>query len=89
MIEQRPNGYYELVARVTPPLVRRQDAPQVYSVTPAVFGWKRGRMNVTHLYEGRWGVVEMPIERSVDIDTEFEFRLVELLMSPMTSGTPA
>jgi N-acylneuraminate cytidylyltransferase/CMP-N,N'-diacetyllegionaminic acid synthase len=85
MIEQGANGYYGLVRKATPPLVRRQDAPVVFSVTPAVFGWRRGRMDVTHLYEGRWGVVEMPIERSVDIDTEFEFRLVELLMSP----TPA
>jgi N-acylneuraminate cytidylyltransferase/CMP-N,N'-diacetyllegionaminic acid synthase len=85
MIERGANGYYGLVRKATPPLVRRQDAPAVFSVTPAVFGWRRERMDVTHLYEGRWGVVEMPIERSVDIDTEFEFRLVELLMSP----TPA
>lgn len=85
MIERGANGFYELVRKATPPLVRRQDAPAVFSVTPAVFGWRRGRMDVTHLYEGRWGVVEMPIERSVDIDTEFEFRLVELLMS----STPA
>ena len=85
MVERGTNGYYELVRTATPPLVRRQDAPAVFSVTPAVFGWRRAHMDVTHLYEGRWGVVEMPIERSVDIDSEFEFRLVELLMSP----TPA
>jgi N-acylneuraminate cytidylyltransferase/CMP-N,N'-diacetyllegionaminic acid synthase len=81
MIERAPSGYYELVRSITPPIVRRQDAPKVYSVTPAIFGWRRDRMHITHLYEGRWGVVDMPIERSVDIDTEFEFRLVELLMT--------
>ena len=84
MVERSASGYYELVGKATPPLVRRQDAPKVYSVTPAVFGWRRDRMHVTHLYEGRWGVVEMPIERSVDIDTEFDFRLAELLMAGVT-----
>jgi N-acylneuraminate cytidylyltransferase/CMP-N,N'-diacetyllegionaminic acid synthase len=84
MVQQSQTGYYELVKTATPPLVRRQDAPVVYSVTPAVFGWRRDRMNVTHLYEGRWGVVEMPIDRSVDIDTEFDFRLAELLMASVT-----
>ena len=81
MVERRPNGYYGVVGKVAPPVVRRQDAPVVYSVTPAVFGWRRDRMNITHLYEGRWGVVEMPVDRSVDIDTEFEFQIVELLMA--------
>jgi CMP-N,N'-diacetyllegionaminic acid synthase len=60
--------------------VRRQDAPAVYSLTPAVFGWKRDKMHLTHVYEGRWGIVEMPAERSIDIDTEFEFQLVDRLM---------
>jgi CMP-N,N'-diacetyllegionaminic acid synthase len=81
MVEQQPGGYYAVVRRVTPPLVRRQDAPTVYSITPAVFGWRRDRMHVTHLYEGRWGVLEMPIERSIDIDTEFEFRVIDSLMA--------
>jgi N-acylneuraminate cytidylyltransferase/CMP-N,N'-diacetyllegionaminic acid synthase len=81
MVEHRSDGYYGLVGKVVPPVVRRQDAPVVYSVTPAVFGWRRDRMSITHLYEGRWGVVEMPVERSVDIDTEFEFHVVELLMA--------
>jgi len=80
MVEQQPDGYYAVVNKMTPPLVRRQDAPTVYSLTPAVFGWKRDKMHLTHLYEGRWGIVEMPAERSIDIDTEFEFQLVDRLM---------
>ncbi len=81
MVEQQASGYFGVVRKVTPPLVRRQDAPAVYSITPAVFGWRRQSMHVTHLYEGRWGIAEMPIERSIDIDTEFEFRMIESLMT--------
>ena len=46
-----------------------------------MFGWKRDKMHITHLFEGRWGIVEMPVERSIDIDTEFEFQLIERLMA--------
>ena len=81
MVEQQPDGYFAVVRKMTPPPVRRQDAPNVYSVTPAVFGWKRDKMHITHLFEGRWGIVEMPVERSIDIDTEFEFQLVQRLMA--------
>jgi CMP-N-acetylneuraminic acid synthetase len=81
MIEQQDNGYYNLVKLPNPPIFRRQDAPKVFSVTPAIFAWKRNSLHIKHLYEGNWGVYEMPIERSLDIDTEFEFKMVEFLMT--------
>lgn len=81
MVEKKTNGYYNLVNVPDPPIFRRQDAPKVFSVTPAVFAWKRTALHIRHLYQGNWGIYEMPIERSIDIDTEFEFKLVEYLMS--------
>ena len=81
MIEQQDNGYYNLVKLPNPPILRRQDAPKVFSVTPAIFAWKRNSLHIKHLYEGNWGIYEMPIERSLDIDTEFEFKMVEFLMN--------
>jgi CMP-N,N'-diacetyllegionaminic acid synthase len=80
MVEKKDNSYYSLVKLPSPPVVRRQDAPLVFSITPAVFIWKRNALGNTHLFKGKWGVYEMPIERSIDIDTEFEFRLVNFLM---------
>lgn len=81
MVERKPDGGYGLVRVPNPPVVRRQDAPQVFSITPAVFAWRRTALHVTHLFTGRWGVSVMPIERAIDIDTEHEFRLVEFLMT--------
>jgi len=80
MVEKKQTGYYNLVNIPNPPVVRRQDAPIVYSITPAIFAWRRNTMHITHLYEGNWGTHQMPIERAIDIDTEFEFKLVEFLM---------
>jgi N-acylneuraminate cytidylyltransferase/CMP-N,N'-diacetyllegionaminic acid synthase len=80
MIEKKTNNFYSLVKTPNPVVVRRQDAPNVFCITPAIFAWRRNTLNITHLYEGKWGIHEMPIERSIDIDTEFEFDLVEFLM---------
>jgi CMP-N,N'-diacetyllegionaminic acid synthase len=80
MIEQKENGFYSLVKIPNPTVIRRQDAPKVYSITPAIFAWKIDSLHITHLYEGKWGIHELPIERSIDIDTEFELNLVEFLM---------
>lgn len=86
MVEQKTNGFYSLVKTPNPPVLRRQDAPDVYSITPAIFAWKLGSLNIAHLYEGNWGIHVMPIERSIDIDTEFEFKLVQFLMSQHNNG---
>ena len=63
-------------------LVRRQDAPPVFSVSPAIFAYRRtSLMWITHLYEGAWGASVVPRERAIDIDAELDFRFVEFLMS--------
>jgi CMP-N-acetylneuraminic acid synthetase len=72
--------HVRLVKQAPAPLVRRQDAPPVYSVSPSVFAWRRDRMAVTHLYEGRWGACIVPRERAIDIDHEIDFQFVEFLM---------
>jgi N-acylneuraminate cytidylyltransferase/CMP-N,N'-diacetyllegionaminic acid synthase len=70
-----------LVKQPTTPVVRRQDAPQVYNFTPAVFAVRRSSlMSVIHLHDGCWGGSIMPRDRSVDIDHELDFLLVEQLM---------
>ena len=71
-----------LVKQAPRPLVRRQDAPPVYSVSPSVFSFRRDRlMSVTHLYAGRWGACIVPRERAIDIDHEADFQFVEFLLT--------
>jgi N-acylneuraminate cytidylyltransferase/CMP-N,N'-diacetyllegionaminic acid synthase len=76
------DGCIQLVKPAPVPLVRRQDAPQVYSVSPSVFAFRRDRlMSVTHLYAGRWGACVVPRERAIDIDHELDFQFVEFLLT--------
>jgi N-acylneuraminate cytidylyltransferase len=96
--EARKNPYFNLVEpdatgalHVSKPLpggvVARQQAPVVYEhaastyvVDPAYLKRSKG------LWEGRVIPYLMPPERCVDIDTPFDFRLVELLMQEARNG---
>jgi len=64
------------------PVIRRQDAPPVFSVSGSIFAWRRAALDrVTHLYEGVWGAAVVPRENAVDIDTELDFEFVDFLLS--------
>jgi N-acylneuraminate cytidylyltransferase len=96
--EARKNPYFNLVEpdatgalHVSKPLpggvVARQQAPVVYEhtastyvVDPAYLKRSRG------LWEGRVIPYLMPPDRCVDIDTPFDFRLVEFLMGEARHG---
>lgn len=96
--EARKNPYFNLVEpdasgalHVSKPLpggvVARQQAPTVYEhaastyvVDPAYLKRSKG------LWEGRVIPYLMPPERCVDIDTPFDFRLVEFLMQEARNG---
>lgn len=63
-------------------LVRRQDAPPVYSVTGSVFAYRRTKiMEIAHLFSGRWGACIVPRERAIDIDHELDFQFIEFIAS--------
>jgi len=62
-------------------IVRRQDAPRVLSVSAAVFAFRRPFLDRgDYIYDGRVGVVEIPRQRAVDIDSEMDFAFTEFLM---------
>ena len=61
--------------------MRRQDAPKVYEANASIYIWKRDALlkNET-LFTKKTGIYVMPIERSIDIDSEFDFEIVNYLM---------
>lgn len=75
-------GHRAVLAKRPPrPVIRRQDAPPVFSVSGSIFAWRRRALDhVTHLYEGHWGACVVPRENAIDIDTEVDFELVEFLL---------
>jgi CMP-N-acetylneuraminic acid synthetase len=64
------------------PWLPRQDQPEAYELTGAVYAFRIDSMTEEghSLLFGDPGAVVTPRERAVDIDTEFDFKLAELLV---------
>lgn len=81
MMEVDEDGFATIVKQSTKPIVRRQDAPQVYSLTPAAYVIKKSALyNYEHWSKAKCKIYPIPRERAIDIDTAMDFKLVEFLM---------
>lgn len=92
LIERDEHGIVRLAKPASPPYVRRQDAPACFDMNASIYAWTReALMNAPGLFNLDTRLHVMPEERSIDIDSEVDFLLVELLMSrsvhSVTGGT--
>lgn len=80
LVEATPEGFVRLSKPGTG-IVRRQDSPACFDCNASIYVWPRAAF-----FEARdvllptTKLFEMPRERSLDIDTELDFELVEVLM---------
>ena len=82
MMELNGNGYAEIVKKTSTPIVRKQDAPKVYSLSPAAYVIKKTALyNYSHWSNAKCKIYPMPRERAIDIDTPVDFRIVEILIN--------
>jgi CMP-N,N'-diacetyllegionaminic acid synthase len=89
----RRSPYFNLVeldgegnARLSKPdpvaILRRQDAPPCFDMNASIYVWRRDRfLHAPRVFDEATRVYEMPEERSFDIDSELDWRIVELLFS--------
>lgn len=81
MMEVRQDGFAKIVKQTEKPIVRRQDAPKVYSLTPAAYVIKTSALyKYEHWSKANCMIHPIPRERAIDIDTEIDFKIVEFLM---------
>ncbi len=82
MMEISDEGYAEIVKKSQKPIVRRQDAPTVYSLSPAAYVVKKSALyDFEHWSKAKCLISPMPRDRAIDIDTEIDFSLVEFILS--------
>jgi N-acylneuraminate cytidylyltransferase/CMP-N,N'-diacetyllegionaminic acid synthase len=82
MVERGPHGYMQPVKLVSPPVVARQLAPPVFSLSPGVFAIRRDALwGYEHWSQAKLDIFPVPQERAIDIDSETDFTLVECLMA--------
>ena len=81
MVKKNSNGTVDLVIPPVSVLTRRQDAPVVYDMATVAYVLKP-EFVLCHesIFEGRVGMVEVPRERAIDIDTLIDFKMAEFYL---------
>jgi CMP-N-acetylneuraminic acid synthetase len=81
MVEIDSEDFARLSKKPQQQIAGRQGAPPVFAMNASIYAWKTPvLLNQSDLFSGKVKFVEMPEERSIDIDTEIDFKLVEIIM---------
>jgi CMP-N,N'-diacetyllegionaminic acid synthase len=82
LVELNANGVVELSKHLETAIVRRQDAPKCYDMNASIYVWTHQVLYSSDtVFNQDTRLYVMPEERSIDIDSELDFRFVEFLMS--------
>jgi len=87
MVEVDEHGVAQLSKKLNTSVIRRQDAPKCYDMNASVYVWRRDTLfSYPTLFNSDTLLYEMPEERSIDIDSEIDFRFVEFIMGRTSSS---
>ena len=82
LVEQDENGIVQLSKPLIDAVTRRQDSPKCFDMNASIYVWRRDALlNNPSLFVSSTRLFEMPRERSLDIDSEADFEMVEWMMS--------
>ena len=80
MIEIKKN-VLSISKRTNKKIYSRQKSPQVFEMNASIYIWKnKALMNKSNLVTSKTAFYEMPEERSIDIDTMLDWKIVSFLM---------
>lgn len=86
MVELDEKGVARLSKKLNTPVIRRQDGPICYDMNASVYVWRRDTLfSCPTIFNSDTLLYDMPEERSIDIDSELDFRFVEFIMGRMTA----
>jgi CMP-N-acetylneuraminic acid synthetase len=81
MVEIGEDGVVHLSKSLEKNIYRRQDAPKSYDMNSSIYVWSRESLFTEEkIINANTRAYIMPEERSIDIDSELDLLLVELLM---------
>ncbi len=82
MIKINEKGMANLVISPKESITRRQDVPHVYDMTTVAYVTNpKFILENDSIFSGKVRHVHIPAERALDIDTSFDFKIAELLLS--------
>jgi CMP-N,N'-diacetyllegionaminic acid synthase len=81
LVEVDEAGIVSLSKKLQKPVVRRQDAPKCYDMNASIYVWRWDALFEDQtIFKPDTRFHEMPENRSVDIDSELDFKIVEMLL---------
>lgn len=81
LVEKLDNEKIILSKKLKSPIFRRQDSPKCYDMNASIYVWKKAALfEFETVFNSDTELYEMPENRSVDIDNEFDFMIVEYLL---------
>ena len=89
LVEVDKEGIARLSKPLSKPVIRRQESPLCYDMNASIYIWNREVLfkDPRVFYEDT-AFYAMPVERSMDIDYELDFEIVEFLMARKLSQPP-
>lgn len=89
MVKRVADGRVDLVLRDAA-VSRRQDAPAVFDLTTVAYAARpQFLLRADRIFDGNVGLVEVPPERAIDIDTLLDFEFAEFLVARKNRKTEA
>ena len=81
IVEKKPDGSVMLCKTVSPPISRRQDAPECFDMNGSIYVVNRTCFSkVQQMIWPDTQLFEMAEENSVDIDTPLDFEIANMIM---------
>ena len=82
LVELDEDGVVRLSKPLEKPIVRRQDSPKCFDMNASIYVWQRAALfSYPTVFNADTRLFVMPEDRSVDIDIELDFEIVEFLMN--------
>ena len=88
MVKADDSGFLSILVEGKQKIIRRQDAPQAHDLTTLAYVLRPDFiLSHDNVWQGRVRGVLIPQERAIDIDTEYDFKIAEFLMTDrITNG---
>lgn len=81
MVEVGADGVAQLSKKLDKGVVRRQDAPSCYDMNASIYVWNRNTFLTSEtIFNHDTLLFVMPEERSIDIDTELDYKIVSMML---------
>jgi NAD(P)-dependent dehydrogenase (short-subunit alcohol dehydrogenase family)/CMP-N-acetylneuraminic acid synthetase len=90
LVERQADGSVRVAKTPAREIVRRQDVPACFDMNASIYVWRAEALRRDpRVFYPDTRLYEMPAERSREVDSPFDFRVVEMMMAEMAGAGQA